>query len=59
MNERVIRELTASILLYVQRAYWNDGFFNLDFMMEEYKKILDMISPKLTIDLIRGDKNDR
>ncbi len=50
MREEIIRELTASILLWVYRSHV-DKFNTLEQIMGDYYKILDMITPKLNIDL--------
>jgi hypothetical protein len=50
VSEEAIRELTASIILGVYRSNV-DKYNTLEKIMGDYYKILNMITPKLNIDL--------
>ena len=57
MNEKVIRELIASIILNTYRNHC-DKYNTLDDFIEEYAEILEKITPKLVINGILGDKEN-
>ena len=57
MSEQAIRELTASIILNTYRNH-GDLYNTLDDFIEDFYKILEMITPKITINMGRGEGNE-
>ena len=57
MSEQAIRELTASIILNTYRNHC-DLYNTIDDFIKDFYKILEMITPKITINMGRGEENE-